>query len=120
MYKITGKIEVRPRSIVANIDKELVRYYRCLVPKYYYIQSPKYHPHVTLVRSGELELITKKFSGTVDIYYSPVIYYKEPYFWLNCWSEEIGNIREELGLKRYRFEDENPSYHITIGNIKNG
>lgn len=118
MYKITGKIEVRPRSIVANVDNEIGRYYRSLVPRYYYIQPPKYHLHATVVRSGEVELITKTFSGTIDIYYSPVIYYKEPYFWLNCWSEEIAKIREELGLRKFRFPDQT-SYHITIGNIKN-
>lgn len=39
------------------------------------------------------------------------------YYYLESWSDMIGDLREKLGLTRYRVGFD--SYHITIGNNKN-
>ena len=121
MYTIKGRIKYFNAWCLAYIDQQLVDYYRSLVPKYYRIQSQREKAHVTIVREFE-ELANKQHWGKYDghvilIDYSPIIQYDDVYFWLDCWCNTIGNIREELGLPRYRLEYPG-KYHITIGNTK--
>jgi hypothetical protein len=116
-------------KVVAEIDQEISNYYKNLIPKYYYAKSQAYPAHITIVRLNK-ENPTKmenwgKYEGkTILFSYDPIIQKDENYFWLNAYSEDIGNIREDLGLPRFRDDSwmggiKRNEYHITIGNIKN-
>jgi len=107
--------------LVVNVDPELTRFYRSLIPKYIYFNIPKYYPHITVVRGKyEAPLITeawgKRDGEIVYFEYSPNIKFGDPYIWLTVRSEHIGKIRQELGLKEYAWKFKN--YHLTIANMK--
>jgi len=119
--------------MVAYLDwPDMYGYYRALLPKYYKMGPSLYPPHVTCIRGYAKEgnlvepidaakkgAFWRKYEGElVDFQYDPVLKSDERfiYFWLNMWSERIGDIREELGLARIhpRFD----CYHATVGNAK--
>ena len=121
MCRTTAIIKCQQPKIIAEFSKDFGNYYFSLIPKYYYANRQKYNTHVTIVRGFEKPKIWKDFldinGTTIDIFYSPIILYIEPYFFMNCWSKQIINIRRELGLSKYRFNKQQ-SYHISIGNTK--
>ena len=51
-----------------------------------------------------------------------VIHNDELYYWLNIYSEELEEIRSELGLLPYGDVTESPDgrhrFHLTLGNLK--
>lgn len=110
--------------LVVNVDPELHRYLRHQIPKTFSCQRPKFPPHITVVR-GETPLTNKwnDHNGkTVSFSYDPYIHYKEPYWWINCWSKALTDIRLELGLPTSyhlsRPPDGTDCFHSTIGNSK--
>jgi hypothetical protein len=114
---------------VARIDQGISDFYRSLIPKAYGVQPQAWPAHITIVRKGK-ETPTKmdawgKHEGrTIEFTYDTTIQTDGTYFWLNAWSEEVGDIREELGLPRYRDDSafggvSRQEYHITLGNVKN-
>jgi hypothetical protein len=111
------------RAAVA-VDEEISKYYRRLIPKYYTVQPQLYSAHITVVRTGletptNMEFWDKYAGEVIEFDYSNVVCTDGRYYYLQAWSERIGDIREELGLRRFRFNDlEDSSYHITIGNCK--
>lgn len=115
-------------KVVAEIDQEIGKYYRNLIPKYYCVKSQAYSAHITIVRLNKetpknLENWLKYEGKKISYYYSPIIQNDDKYFWLNAYSEEIGAIREELGLPKFRDDTlfggvKRNEYHITIGNVK--
>lgn len=110
------------------VPQDLSDYYRTLIPKYKKVVRQKYHAHITVVRIyGEKPTnlnswgvhANKKFT----FYYSNTIEDSPNYYWLNCFSKDLENIRQELGLKNDFFKDKAPCdfkkyFHITIGNKK--
>lgn len=115
----TAKIGVYSRWAVAYIDQGIVDFYFSLIPKARYVARQRWPAHVTVIRKDK-ERFTKKikqYDGCeVEIKYNPTIVYQEPYYFLDAWSDELGEIRESVGLPKYR-EPYN-SYHITLGNVK--
>jgi len=83
-------------------------------------------PHVSIVRKFEKPDRTywgihNGKSIIVDVI--PGIQTDGLYYWLDCFSDEVGYLRRRVGLSTFR--DDNNSfaiyscYHITIGNVKN-
>ena len=109
---------------VAYLDKQLSAYYYSLLPKYYMKQRQKYPPHITFLRKSVeaipnlnvWENFRKNGLQDVAIMYNGDIQFSSPYFFLNAWSEELADLRESLGLSRYRSGFD--CFHITVGNIK--
>lgn len=127
MYKSAGALQYNDQfRAVVWVDRGIADYYFNLIPKYYYAQRQKYHPHITVVRPKyevvKNKKLWNKYNGEVIEYtYDGMIHFDGTYFYLNVYSDRIGNIREELGLPRFRFNDlgsKKRCYHITIGNIK--
>lgn len=129
MYQSQGIVSYGPGiKAVALIDQGISDFYRSLIPKYYNVKPQKHKAHITIVRSGKetpinLEFWEKYQNCKIDFYYDNTIQTDGTYFWLNVQSEDIGKIRKELGLPKFR-DDRifggvlRNEYHITIANIK--
>lgn len=121
-YCSVGTIIYGPNiKVVANVDENLVEYYRSLIPKCIDYQIPKAKPHITIVRENvekptNFRVWNKYGLKKLDFQYDGVLHFSETYIWMNVRSETIRQIRLELGLPAYRFG--NQLYHITIGNFK--
>ena len=117
------------RVCVVEIDQQLVNYYYALIPKYYNKKRQKYSAHITIIRKWEFDYLEYSDSEAEEkgqnihncplfFLYQGLIYFDKPYFYLKCWSWQIGQIRKSFGLKEFR--DGFDCYHITVGNVKNG
>ena len=109
---------------MAWVDDGISQYYRSLLPKALYVQSPMRPAHVSIMRLFE-ECNRKnwgKYGGqSIVVEYEPGIQTDGLYYWLDCWSDEVGFIRRSLGLSTFRENDgysDYGCYHITIGNTK--
>jgi len=127
MYHGIAKIEYSVRSrIVAWVDKELVRYYRSLIPKAKYIQPQMYPGHITVVRSYPIEIVPNRelwgrHEGRIIAFnYNGIVHFENPYYYLKVWSKELNDIRTELGMTKFRVLRNKmvDCFHITLGNIK--
>ena len=120
-YNATGTLRYCTYWAMLDIDPELVRYYRSLIPAYLNASPQKYDAHISVVRKDR-EVVQDwtawgKYAGEeVEYQYEPTLMYDNLYFWLPAWSERVGDIREELGLPRVR--EGFTEYHITLANIK--
>lgn len=128
MFEINGKIhydDTEGFRIILEICQDLSEYYRSLIPSYYRAVKPRYPAHVTVVRP-EKEIPPKirywgDYEGEeVAVIYDPYILNGNGYYWLNCWSKRLEEIREELGLpntSKYSLRPPgfNKTFHTTIG-----
>ena len=126
MFQAHGIIKYYKNWCMAWLDEDdLLAYYRALLPKAWGVCPPMRPAHVSIVRLFE-EYNPKNWgkydSQTIVVDYEPGVYTDGTYFWLDCWSDEIGYIRRSLGLSTFRERDgfsNYDCYHITIGNLKN-
>ena len=127
MYLGTGRIEYSDRSrVVAWVDEELSRYYRSLIPKARYVQPQMYPAHITVVRSYPIEIVPDrtawgKYEGrAISFDYTGEVLYEYPYYYLEAWSQELNDIRTELGLPEFRIIGARmlDCFHMTLGNVK--
>jgi hypothetical protein len=118
MIIIQAQLKVYDNYINAYLDRDFGEYYRKLIPPAYYVQPQKYKTHITVVRKfeGWKNKDGRFDNASVTIYYKPLVYFEPPYYFLKCWSDDIGEIRVSLGLPEYR--EGYTNYHITVGNIK--
>jgi len=128
MFKSIGilKYHVNPYKLIVEIDPGISDYYRSLVPKYIYVNKQMYAPHISVIRKEiipNLDLWNKYDSNAFEFEYDNYIYISDNYLWLNVFSEELENIRFELGLPKTseitRSPDGRHKFHTTIGNFKN-
>ena len=115
----TSTIRYYRVSVTAWVDAQIGYYYRALTPKYLNIQPTKYDSHISIVRY--FNTVDRRFWGAYEgkqfvVWYNTDIKYEAPYFFLDCWSDGIAAIRQELGLPIYPLGRD--CYHITIGNDK--
>jgi hypothetical protein len=128
MWDSVGRLEYGPglRAVVW-VEQDISDLYRKLIPKYYYAQPQLYPAHITVVRlrletAKNMEVWNKYNGELVPFSYDSSIRFDGTYFYLNVQSERIGDIREELGLPRFRFGDlgaDKRCYHVSIANVKN-
>ena len=121
LFIADARVVYYSRYGVAYLDPELGNYYFSLLPAYYYAQRQRYPAHVTFLRK-DLEPPPnsvhwgKYQNRRVAVMYDGQIKRGGNYFFLDAWSEELCDIREELGYARYRKGWDR--LHITIGNVK--
>lgn len=124
-----------PYRLVVDIDPELGRYYRALIPKYLHV-APSRHPmHVTVVRTEKdhptnLSAWGKYEGERVHFLYESSIVHGKTYYWLRILCTRLEEIRLELGLGLERSKtptdasyDAPPApyrkfFHTTVGNNK--
>jgi hypothetical protein len=117
--------ENNPYKMYLAADIELARFYRSLVPRTYVCQPQRYAAHLSVIRE-EMPLRLEawgKYEGTTILFeYDPEIRYNGVYWWLDCYSPRLCEIREELGLPALSELARPPSlkdcFHLTIGNSK--
>lgn len=108
-----------------DVDYELHRYLRSLVPPKYVCKPTRYFPHITVVRNEPPVILSnweKYPNRTVRFHYSDYLHYDNTYWWINCWSEDLVAIRLELGLPpshhHTRPSTDEECFHSTVGNSK--
>jgi hypothetical protein len=128
VYSSEGILKYGPgiRAIVVA-DQGISDYYRKMIPKYYGVQPQFYPAHITVVRN-DIEKPTnmdvwQKYEGEpIPFTYNPEIRTDGTYWYLDVLSDRVGDIREELGLPRFRLTELGASrgkFHLTIANSKN-
>jgi len=114
-------------KLILEVDPGIVLFYKSLIPKHIPINKQKYDPHISVVRKEipkNLKFWRLHEEKEIEFEYSNTIYHGEIYWWLNAFSQELENIRIELGLPVSSEFTKPPSekyikcFHITIGNTK--
>jgi len=130
LYSSTGVLRYSRGTVgyrlVVNIDPEITRYYRSLVPKWIKLNAQMYPPHISVVRHEVpvcLEAWGKYEGERVTYQYSPVIHHGEVYWWLNVFATRLEEIRVDLGLPVSSMYTRPPDgyakvFHTTLGNTK--
>lgn len=115
MFESVGKLIYREESLVLEVDSEIGRYYRSLLPKSWRFNKGRWSDHITVIRKGE----GKEYLGgeEVEFLYSGEIKYDNEYVWLSCYCERLSQIRISVGLDLCF--DKIKGFHITIANFKN-
>lgn len=121
MLTLKAKLDYGNTWCIAWADKEIGEYYYNLIPKYYYAQRPMNQAHITVVSkydatSRKMEFWGKYQDKVVEIEYEPFIERQGQYFGITCYSKELEDIREEMGLTRLMGDTIN--FHMTVGNTK--
>lgn len=121
MFKGVARLEYYTNYAIAWTDRQIGEYYYSLLPKYLHVQRQKEHSHITVCRK---DIETPDYTywryrerEVIEFTYDGILYHDDLYVWLDVYSEEIGEIREMLGLSRMR--DGFDCYHLTIANLKN-
>lgn len=112
-------------KLTTVVDPGIAEFYRSLVPKHLKCQRGRFAPHVTVVRNEVPPNMEKwgAYEGKeVVIEYDPFLEYDGVYWWLNCHSSFLEQIREELELPVWDKWNMSPDgqncFHMTIGNSK--
>ena len=126
MIEYEGTIRYYNNWVLAWLPEELGAYYRSLLPKAWGVNPPMNKPHVSIVRHFESPDRARwgEYDGqSLTVQVMDGVETDGTYFWLDCFSDEVGYIRRSLGLRTfrddYRYNIYN-TYHITVGNVKNG
>lgn len=113
--------------LVVDIDPEITDYYRALIPPWKgKLNKQMYAPHISVVRKEipPLPEFWGRYEGEViEFAYDNVIHSSPTYWWLNCFSKRLEDIRLELGLpvdSPYTLPPEGfaKCFHSTLGNFK--
>jgi hypothetical protein len=102
-----------------GMDKGISLFYRSLIPKSKSVKPQMFPPHISVVRREtplNLEAWGAHEGRKVIVHYDPYVHEDATYYWVECFSEELEDIREELGLPRHRGNFSN--FHMTLGNKK--
>ena len=127
MLKAVGKLKYCDNfKLIVEVDNDISNFYLSLIPKYTVKPNKqRYDAHITVSRKEtptKLKNWAKYEDKEIAFTYSPDIQTDGIYYWLNVYSEELEDIRLELGLHRRSRLSKPPngekSFHITIGNTK--
>ncbi len=104
---------------VEGIDQGIALLYRSLIPKAQQAKPTKYPPHISVVRyekPSNLDSWGAYEGERITFSYDPYVHDDGVYFWVECNSDRLEEIRAELGLPPHRGSFD--SFHMTIGNRK--
>lgn len=118
-YESSGILRYNPNGkVYLEVDTQLVKYYRSLIPKSWNVQGTRYGPHITVVRV-DVEYVKLNWGicdgCKINFQYENIIDCSDNRCWLNCYSDEIVKIRELLGLGKFR--EGYRRFHMTIGRL---
>jgi len=112
--------------LVVEIDPDISKYYRSLIPKSISFSVPMHPAHISVVRKEippNLHLWNKHQNEQIEFEYDSDVCIGKLYCWLKVHSQVLETIREELGLPRHRENitlppDKTRCFHVTIANFK--
>lgn len=114
-----------PYKLIVEVDDEIGKYYRSLIPKYLGVQRPMYTSHISIIRNEtppNIQVWRKYHQNEIVFNYESFVYNGTVYYWLNAYSKTLEDIRKELGLASTSEYTKSPDgrhkFHITIGNLK--
>ena len=120
MFQIKGKVVYYQDYVIAKIDQQIIAYYMSLIPRYINLCRQRFPAHVTISRKSKenpsYENWGYRNGDVINIECDSVLSCDSEYYFLNCYSNEIIEIRNNLGLPDYRVGFDR--FHITIGNLK--
>lgn len=115
-------------KLIVEIDPDIAKYYRTLIPKHHRANGTRYAPHITVVRPfievpNKLDLWGKYQDEEVEFQYYSNLHVGTMYFWLDIYSKRLEEIRIELGLPPFREVLSKSGqwyrcFHCTIANCK--
>ncbi len=108
------------RAII-GVDQQISDYYRAMIPKYKVVYGQRHPAHITVVRIGleipaNMSVWEKHQRKLVKFEYSNFVEQDGVYWFIRVRSDEIAEIRKELGLPKHF--DKKKGYHLTLGNTK--
>ena len=125
LFTSTGILRYVDVKVIVEIDPEITRYYRYLLPKHIKTNKQMYPSHISVVRKEvppRMEYWGRYEGEEIEFQYSHVVQSGGMYYWLNCYSDRLIEIRLELGLPEATSLTRPPDgawcFHSTIGNIK--
>lgn len=114
-----------------EVDTEIVRYFRAMIPKWIKTNPQKYSPHISVIRKEKEPVnidVWNKFlqrEEMVGFEYENKVNFGTVYCWFNCFSKRLEEIRLEMGLpvstqytRPPEFTNCIKTFHCTIGNFK--
>jgi hypothetical protein len=113
--------------LILEIDQGIGLFYRSLIPKWYTVNTLRHRQHISVVRNeipSNLALWGKYEGERIEFEYDPYIHTDgKTYWWLNCFSKRLEEIKAELGLALDNriFTPPEPyckTWHTTIANMK--
>ena len=112
----------RSKRLVVEVDEELARYYRSLIPKHISYNIPLHPPHITVIRGKyEAPKDMKRWGARegelIEFEYDHYVQIGKLYIWLSVECKTLEEIRAELGLDACF--DKFKWFHITLANMKN-
>lgn len=110
-------------KVIVEVDPEITRLARFLIPKYLPWNYPKYAPHISVVRK-EIPPLRQNWGlysdQWVDFEYDPEVSSDETYYWLRVFAPALSDLRVGLGLPPSRSPKKDALFHITVANRKAG
>ena len=113
-------------KLIVEVDQGLADYYRALIPKYKEVNRQRYGAHISVVRKEVPPNLEKwgEYEGEeIEFWYDNTIHNGQVYWWLNCFSKRLEEVRTELGLPVSSLYTRPPDsfvkcFHLTLGNVK--
>ena len=126
LFTTSGILRYGKDKMFVEVDPEIVRYARALIPKWIRTNPQKYRPHISVVRREtppNFHLWMKHEGEKIEFQYANTVHSGKVYWWLNAFSVTLEEIRQELGLPVSSQYTRPPGpyikcFHITIGNVK--
>jgi hypothetical protein len=130
LYKSSGTLKYYrdPFKCIVEVSQDLADFYKSLIPKVHKVNRQGWPAHISVVRNRnppefDISVWGKYENEIVEFEYDPVVYWDEKYWWINCYSRRLEEIRKELKvLDNYEYIKLPSGYykrwHITIGNSK--
>lgn len=126
MFSSYGTLRYVGAKLIVEADQGVSDFYRALIPKWYVIQPQKYRAHISVVRKEvplHMEFWGRHEGQEIEFWYDSEIKHGGLYWWLDCYSARLEEIRLELGLTlSSRFEPPlapfRKRFHLTLANSK--
>jgi hypothetical protein len=113
-----AKVEYHTNWIIAKCDQDLLEYYRWHIFKKTGISlmKPMNGAHISIVR-GDIESATwvRNMDGEeIEFQYDGSMECWTPYIWLKVWGDDLGKIREKVGLNKCPLK----AFHMSVGSVE--
>ena len=120
MFTGVAKLEYHSSWLVANIEDDVLEYYRWWFYRRYLVKlaKPRWCAHISVIRGSEEEVPSlflfenERKNKEVKFQYSNKLeQHPKGYVWMPCWGCQLEDVREECGFPRSPIMP----FHMTVG-----